>query len=669
MIIFEFILIMLAAVLLSNLINRFVPALSVPLIQIVLGVIIAIIPFGAFGFEFELKPELFFVLFIAPLVFHESYTADKKTLWEMKVPILGAAVVLVFLIVIAVGYFTHLLIPAIPLAAAFALIGALGPTDDIAVDAVSKRVTIPRKIMGILSGESIINDASGIICFQFAIIAMTTGSFSLKQASFQFILLGIGGLLAGILLTWLKYVFIKKLHVLGIRNVTLHILIEILTPFIIYMIAEFLAVSGILAIFAAGISHSFLHDKFNPEKIKLTIAQDSVWEFITFILNGLVFVMLGTQLPGIVKTINFGVFSLNGLEITGCILLLTIIFITLRFLWWLITVHKKTYHETEYPISSAKAAVIFSLAGARGTVTLASVMSIPFVLDNGAAFPERDLIILLASGVIIVSMLITNFVLPLFVKCKSNEIQSNAEQAAYSEIVQDVITRLMRESTDENRLATEIVIRNYIKRNAVVQNSNYGQKEPYSETELRKQIFLWEKENTSALLADESTDKATAEHYLEIITERANILENNGKEKIFTKIAWFFKHLLKFHRKKDSLPKHSAFKAIIDSNQKYVLEKLNKIKNEKNAALIEKLAAEFDLRSAFAINRGKSHPNSQPSSSVANSAIFAVASHGFSIERELIQEMFETNRITREIAKEMRVAIATVEAQLQNDIQ
>ena len=126
MVVFEFVLIMLAAVLLSNLINRFIPALSAPLVQIVLGVAISLIPFGVFGFEFELEPELFFVLFIAPLVFYESYTTDKKTLCSMKKPIINAAVVFVFVTVIVVGFFTHLLIPAIPLAVAFALIGSLG---------------------------------------------------------------------------------------------------------------------------------------------------------------------------------------------------------------------------------------------------------------------------------------------------------------------------------------------------------------------------------------------------------------------------------------------------------------------------------------------------------------------------------------------------------------
>jgi len=659
MIIFKFVLIMLAAVLVSNLINRYIPALSAPLVQIALGVIISLIPFGAFGFEFELESDLFFVLFIAPLVFHASYTSDKKTLWNMKKQIFGAAVWLVFLTVAAVGYLTNFLIPAIPLAAAFALIGALGPTDDVAVDAVAKRVAVPRKIMGILSGESIINDASGIICFQFAIIAMTTGSFSLKHASFQFVLLGIGGLLAGILMTLIKYIFINRLKASGIRNVTLSILFEVLTPFIVYMAAEALSVSGILAVFSAGITHSFMRDKFNPETVKLNIARDSVWEFLTFTLDGLVFVMLGTQLPSILKTISN--LSISPFAIAGIALLITVIFLILRFLWWLITIRKKSYQEEDSPISAVKAAVIFSLAGARGTVTLASVMSIPLMLDNGTEFPERDLIILLASGVIVISMLITNFILPLFVRRISVEGRSNKEQAAHSEIIEGVISRLKNEATDENRLATEIVIRNYAKRNTAERSGNLRYLETQIEKELRALVALWMKENTASLIENGKADKTIAEHFINVINTRSN--KGEGKPNFTRGLFMFIKHALNFRGRVGIMDRRVDFENILVSNTQYAIGKLNEIKNKENAAAVEKLIAEYELMSAV----GRNHIMSDSRLSMEDSPVRAVVKRGFSIERELIQEMFEANRISREAAKEMRTAILTLETQLQSD--
>jgi len=663
MIIFEYVLIMLAAVLLSNLINRFVPSLSAPLVQIVLGVVISLIPFGVFGFEFELEPELFFVLFIAPLVFHESYTSDKRTLWDMKKPILGAAVVLVFITVIAVGYFTNFLIPAIPLAAAFALIGALGPTDDVAVGAIAKRVALPRKIMGILSGESIINDASGIVCFQFALAAMMTGSFSVKQAAFQFALLGIGGIIAGVVLTQIKYAIVKWLRSLGLANVTLHILIEVLTPFIIYMIAENLSVSGILAVFSAGITHSFMRDKFNPETVKLNIAQDSVWEFLTFTFEGIVFVMLGTQLPDILKKIGNGAFSINGFMIAGCILLLTLIFAVLRFLWWILLIRKKTYQEADSPISAVKAAIIFSLAGARGAVTLTIVMSIPLLLDDGTAFPERDLIILLASGVIVLSMLIANFILPLFTGRKSEEIRNNEEQQVYSEIIREVISRLESEATEKNRLATKLVIRNYSNRSAAKHNTDSRDNETQAEKELRAKVFQWQRENTAALLESGKADKRAAELVLGILGDHIKNAETGKRTGFFRQLGWILKHKIKFNRKHNTIQDRNNIEAILLSNTQYALDKLNGMRNEENKATVDKFSAQLELMSAVSRN----HTRRGIRGELEDSVVYAVAVRGFSIERELIQEMFEANRISREAAKRMRSDIAALETQLKSD--
>lgn len=660
MAVFEYVLIMLAAVLLSNLINRFVPALSAPLVQIALGVIISLIPFGAFGMDFVLEPELFFVLFLAPLVFRNSYTADKKTLWRMRKPIVGTAVVLVFITVIAVGCFTHLLIPAIPLAAAFALIGALGPTDVVAVEAVAKRADVPHKVMSILSGESIINDASGIICFQFAIIAMTTGGFSLWQASLRFILLGFGGLIAGIVMTGIKYMLVRKLRGLGIENVTLHILIEILTPFIIYMSSEALSVSGILAVFASGLAHSIMREKFNPETVKLNIAQDSVWEFLTFTLEGLVFVMLGLQLPAILKTIPNEEFPLSGFKMICCVFLLVLALLALRFLWWIATVRKKTYFEEGSPIGAVKAAMIFSLSGARGTVTLAIIMSLPLSLKSGAAFPDRDLAILLASGVIIISLLVANFILPLLAGRKTRKKKSAEEHAVYSEIIQGVISRLNSEATSENRFATEIVIRSFARRSATVRGRHSHREESHAEKELRKQVFLWERENTVSLLEDESIDKIAAQNFLAVLEERAKIARSGEKPGFFKRFIRFLKHLVRSYVKIGGAPNRGNFIAIIDSNQQYVLRKLSGIKTEENAAAVEKLSSEFELMSE--INRSRRVHNS-----MVDSAVYAVAARGFSIESELIQEMFEADRISWEAAREMRSSISILEAQLQID--
>ena len=665
MIAFEFILIMLLAVLLSNLINRFIPALSAPLVQMALGMVIWMLPFGAFGFEFELDSDLFFLLFISPLIFRAGYTFDKKTLWDMKNPILNAAVLLVFITVITIGIIFHILVPVIPLAASFALIGALGPTDDVAVSAVAKRVSVPDKIMGILGGESIVNDASGIVCFQFAIAAMITGSFSPSEAAFQFVLVGIGGILLGYMMTWLKYAIVKRLRVLGIGNVTLHILLDVLTPFIIFIIAEQLSVSGILAVFAAGITHAFMREKFNPETIKLNIAMDSVWDFVVFSLEGIVFVMLGAQLPEILKTINSGAFPISTVEIAGCILLLMFLFLVLRFLWWVITVPKMRYQETENPTSKLRAAFIFSFAGVRGAVTLACVMSIPFFLDDGTAFPERDLIILVASGVIVVSMLISNFLLPLVVGKKSEEKQSSDEKAAYFEIIQGVISQLKSEATEENRLATEIVVQSYSKRIFAARGKRTLHDNTKIEKEIRAQIYIWEEENTLALLNKGDISKEAAEQFMYILKKR---VKGGAKATLLHRFLFYLKFIKKFRLKTGLKPKRGEIARILTSNSRYIRKKLDKIQNKENAIVVEVLAAEFRVMSAASGFRSRQVRFGVFGENY-DSAVYNVAVRGFYIERKLIHEMFEENRISRETVTEMRETIAAMETQLSNEFQ
>lgn len=661
MLLFEYVLILLAAVMLSNLINRFAPVLSAPILQIILGVLIALIPFGVFGFELELEPELFFVLFIAPLIFQTSMTADKKTLWELKWPIIGCAVALVIITSLVVGYSLHAIIPAIPLAATFALIGALSPTDDVAVGAVRHRATVPHKIMNILSGESIINDASGIVCFHFALVAAITGSFSITKAVGQFFFVGIGGILAGLVFTLMKYGLVKWLRLFGIENVSLHILIGLLTPFIIFMAAEGLGVSGILAVFASGISHSFARDKLNPETVNLKISLKSIWLVISFTFEGMVFVILGTQLPDILKTLWRH--SISGWRIVGCAFLLTLVFAAFRFTWWVLMVREKSYQEIESPIGKIKSGMIFSLAGARGAVTLACVMSIPLALADGSRFPERDLIILLASCIIVMSLLITNFVLPLFAPRKPE--QGKAEAAARAEIIQKVMTQLLSEATEENRQATEIVVRSYFERNAAsMAMGNNSRLETDEDKKLRAQALLWEKENTLAMLEKGTIDEADASHFIEVLDAHVNM--GKGIKRFFQKIAWFIRHLLRLKRLGGKRGDRNNFVKILTANSRFALERLNEIKNDENASAVDKLISNYELLTAFHTGMGRQRTREKPDDeNAAKSILYEVLAKGFQMERGLIHQMFEAGRISRESAKEMRGNIAALQARLQ----
>jgi NhaP-type Na+/H+ or K+/H+ antiporter len=208
---FLIVLLLLATIGLSNFVNHFMPFIPVPLIQIALGVSLAAIPLGI---HIQLEPDLFFVLFIAPLLFNDGRNVSRAALWKLRKQILLLALGLVFVTVFVMGYIIHWLIPSIPLPAAFALAAILSPTDVVAVSALSSRVNMPKNIMHLLEGEGLINDASGLVAFKFAVAATVTGAFSLADASWSFLVIALGGMVGGAFLAFIIIrirVFIRRL--------------------------------------------------------------------------------------------------------------------------------------------------------------------------------------------------------------------------------------------------------------------------------------------------------------------------------------------------------------------------------------------------------------------------------------------------------------------------
>ena len=233
---FTFVLILGAAVLVSSAINQVVSGVATPLIQIGIGVLLAFA--GLTTSNFQVDPELFLVLFIAPLLYHEARNTDKVALWSNRAKVLSLAVGLVVVTILCIGFTLHALEPTIPLAAAFALGAALGPTDAVAVASLSKRVSLKRRQSILLSGESLINDASGVVSFQFSIAALTTGTFSLISATGAFLVSFFGGIAFGLVLAALLAFLVSRVRDLGLEDTTFHVLLEVLTPFAVFLTAE-----------------------------------------------------------------------------------------------------------------------------------------------------------------------------------------------------------------------------------------------------------------------------------------------------------------------------------------------------------------------------------------------------------------------------------------------
>lgn len=436
----------------SNIVNRFIPFIPVPLIQIGLGIIAALIPTGI---HMHFEPELFFVLFIAPLLFNDGRRTPRGELWNLRAPILLLALGLVFVTVFVAGYAINWMIPSIPLAASFALAAILSPTDAVAVGALAGRVHLPKSIHRILEGESLMNDASGLVAFKFAIAAMVTGVFSLPKASLSFVLIAAGGLLLGAVLSFLLIrvsVFIRRF---GMEDVTIHVLLQILTPFIIYLISEEVGVSGILAVVAGGIMFAIEKDRAVSPQYKLQLVSASTWSVLLMVLNGLVFLILGVSVPDVVEVIYRDP-ALNNFMVAGYVLAITALLIAVRFLWvygyslW----ESKRRKAEKAPLRSQ---VITSISGVRGAVTLAGAFSIPLVLGDGVTpFPERDLIIALAAGVILMSLIIASIFLPLLADKKEVAVPAaagvspvNPELAARNVVI-DAGMSMLRSLVAEN---------------------------------------------------------------------------------------------------------------------------------------------------------------------------------------------------------------------------
>ncbi|MBC1483059.1 Na+/H+ antiporter [Listeria sp. FSL L7-1509] len=645
--IFELILLMLSAVFLSNVLSRFLPSIAVPLIQVLLGIILAI-PLG--NHTIDLNPELFLLLFMAPLLFNDGVNTDKKSLWKNRKAILSLSIGLVFVTVGILGTFIHYLIPVIPFAAAFALAAALAPTDAVAVGALAEKVKIPHKIMHILEGESLINDASGLVSFQFAVLALVTGTFSFMTAGTSFLLLSLGGIALGAVMSLLKIMLMRSLRQMGIENVTSFMLMEILLPFLIFMVAEKVGVNGILAVVSGGIVHSFSYKKINPEIAQLNLLSKSTWSVITFSLNGLVFILLGTQLPQIMETIwlDSGIHkSMLFVYILG----ITILLLGLRFLWILFFRNFDEQPKNDL-ISRLKNTFLYTVAGVRGTITLVSALSLPFVLGNGNAFPERDLLIFIAAGVIITTLLLANFTLPLFAAKKDVTV---TDHKADITLLRDVVKQLQTYKTDENIVEMSKVLKMYNDRIfSLMKHKDLNA----TEKELRRLTQEWQLENTRRLVFERKIDTGVGLSIMMRLGKRLYVQTREQKyrarvryrQMLHQRFRSFRIVPLSFEERKNERIK------LQKENNEFIVQKLYELDNtEYSPEIISQYLMTFE-QSLFGKNARRESDLEELQTTID------LASQ---IERETIQRYFEKGEITRKEMKVYRDNLLAIEASFQ----
>ncbi|MGI8180948.1 cation:proton antiporter [Staphylococcus epidermidis] len=524
--IFETLLIFVALVIVSSFVHTFIPKVPLAFIQIFLGMILYLTPIPV---EFNFDSELFMVTLIAPLLFVEGVNVSRVHLRKYIKPVMMMALGLVITTVIGVGLFIHWIWPELPIGAAFAIAAILCPTDAVAVQAITKGKVLPKGSMTILEGESLLNDAAGIISFKIAVGVLITGTFSIFDAIQQFLIASIGGAIVGLIIGMALVRFRLTLMRRGIENINMFTFIQLLTPFVTYLIAELFHASGIIAAVVAGLVHGFERDRIAQTRTQLQMSYNHTWSILGYVLNGFVFSILGFLVPEvIVKIIKTEPHNLLFLIVITLLVALAVYLF--RFVWVYVLYpyfylsvspfQKMISKNDEDKVTESKPkrslyALIMTLCGVHGTISLAIALTLPYLLSNHETFAYRNDLLFIASGMVILSLIIAQVILPL-VTPDSPEVKignmSFKEARIY--ILEHVIDYLNQKSTFETSYRYGNVIKDYHDKLTFLKTVEKEDENSKELERLQKIAFNVETKTLEKLVDDGEITESVLENYM-----------------------------------------------------------------------------------------------------------------------------------------------------------
>jgi len=436
---------------------------------------------------------------------------------------------LVITTVIGVGLFIHWIWPELPIGAAFAIAAILCPTDAVAVQAITKGKVLPKGSMTILEGESLLNDAAGIISFKIAVGVLITGTFSIFDAIQQFLIASIGGAIVGLLIGMALVRFRLTLMRRGIENINMFTFIQLLTPFVTYLIAELFHASGIIAAVVAGLVHGFERDRIAQTRTQLQMSYNHTWSILGYVLNGFVFSILGFLVPEvIVKIIKTEPHNLLFLIVITLLVALAVYLF--RFVWVYVLYpyfylsvspfQKMISKNDEDKVTESKPkrslyALIMTLCGVHGTISLAIALTLPYLLANHETFAYRNDLLFIASGMVILSLIIAQVILPL-VTPDSPEVKignmSFKEARIY--ILEHVIDYLNQKSTFETSYRYGNVIKDYHDKLTFLKTVEKEDENSKELERLQKIAFNVETKTLEKLVDDGEITESVLENYM-----------------------------------------------------------------------------------------------------------------------------------------------------------
>ena len=390
--------------------------IALPILILISGVFIGICSHSTL---ITLEPDLVFLLFLPPLLYEATQEISLHDIKKWRMPILSLSIGLVIFTIFCVAAITQVIIPNFTWALGF-LIGAIvAPPDSIAATSILRQVGITGSVATILEGESLVNDAAALIAYKSALLAVMFGVFNTQHMAFDFALVFIGGIVIGLLLgVVIKELLRRTQDPIIINSLTL------VTPIAVYLIAETLEVSGVLAVVSYGLYYAWNKIAFTTFKSRLQSKE--LWDIISFILNGSVFILIGIQIPSIIRSITNH--ELQTILVHGLIICLVLIITRFAWIYVLSSVSRQLRHKlfpnNDFDDNFKLNVMLISWSGMRGVVTLATALALPENLPNGAVFPFRNEILLIAFIVILFSLLLHGFTLPLLAKKINNNLAS-----------------------------------------------------------------------------------------------------------------------------------------------------------------------------------------------------------------------------------------------------
>ena len=660
-----YVIIFFVALIVSNVINKVFPKLPLPLIQVVFGLILGVL--GA-GDVLRLNSELFLAFIIGPLLFREGEEADVKGIVKHGRTVTLLVFPVVFLTTLIVGIISHNFYAAIPLTACFALGASLGPTDAVAVSSLSERFDFPKRIIAVLKGEGLFNDASGIIAFQFAILALTTGEFSLGKAVGSLALTAIGGALVGFLVAWLNRTVLTLMEDVAAQDVTGYLMLEIMLPLLAFFLAEEFHVSGIIAVVVAGVMQAGGFKKITLFDAQVESVSKTVWDAVTFILNSIVFLFLGIELQQIVTPIISNAYYDN-FRLLLTVLVLTATLFIMRYVIlsvYYAVIAKKRHQKFARYVDDI---LLLTFSGVKGTVSVATILLLP-----EAVAQKYSLLIFLAASVTVVSFLTGILVLPIIAPKKEEKVDNVAKIA----ILTTVVEQLERESEKgRNKLGYIATIDNYQARirKLIINQESATMTAEFNDLQLL--ILRLENEGLENAFRNNEITIKTYRIYQRYLKELERSIVHRFVSSLAFAVAIFLRvirlvlsnilHInIHFNRKKIQKLVGDSKTEIRDlyfNNTSLILDALESLEGVYNADLINYLQSER-LRASEQVATGgfitriitKARPNNLDE-----------MMRGYYLERKLIFEYEAQGLLTAREAKVMRKNVNALENYSMND--